>query len=409
MTREYASVSIICVYNNPAVREQCLDRSIEALSADAADVEYLPIENVSKTYQSAGAALNYGASLAKNDVVVFAHQDVYLHSLNALKNAAGQMMAEHVGLLGAVGVRADKLLIGRIRDRVTLAGEPVDRLEDVDSLDEVLFMAPRAQLLKEPLTESPDLAWHAYAVEYGLRMRRSGLKTCVADIPITHNSLSVNLERLKEAHQAVARSYPDLLPVITTCGTISAKTAHQDRPPRFAAHRWRYRWVLDSRIVLSACRASGQATSVLADLRHDVDDLIDRAPGQRLQVINCTDGLPFAEKRHEFLELARRDGTALFADCDVSELPSMLSRRQPETWVLLTNLSELDIKTLTPKLPATSTVLGFHIATGLWLLLGPTLAELPESWRSARATPLELSSLARSLPGMSRRRPARSR
>ena len=82
-------------------------------------------------------------SLAKNEVVVFVHQDVYLHSLTALKQAAAQMRADGFGLLGAVGVRSDRLLIGRIRDRILLAGEVVTGRAEADSVDEVLFMAPR--------------------------------------------------------------------------------------------------------------------------------------------------------------------------------------------------------------------------------------------------------------------------
>ena len=58
-------------------------------------------------YPSAGAALNHGVSLAKNDVVVFAHQDVFLHSLRALQEAAGMLAVDGFGLLGAIGVRSN--------------------------------------------------------------------------------------------------------------------------------------------------------------------------------------------------------------------------------------------------------------------------------------------------------------
>ena len=79
-----ASVSIICVFNDPEVRRGCLDRSI-AEHRDEAAVEYLPIDNVDGSFATAGAALNHGASLASHDYLVFVHQDVYLHSLAALE------------------------------------------------------------------------------------------------------------------------------------------------------------------------------------------------------------------------------------------------------------------------------------------------------------------------------------
>jgi len=394
MSRPYASVSIICVYNNLAVREHCLDRSIKALSNEAAEVEYLPVENVNNTYSSAGAALNHGVSLAKNEVVAFAHQDVYLHSLTALKEAAGQLQqAGSFGLLGAVGVRTDGQLVGRIRDRVLLAGEIVDRPTEVDSVDEVLFLAPRSQLLSEPLVESHDLAWHAYAVEYGLRMRRKGLRTGVTNIPLTHNSLSINMERLDNAHQAVAKRYSDLLPVTTTCGTITAKTSQENRFVWFPSQRWRYRWLRDSVALQGARKTAGRIVGVLADIRHDVDDLIERAPGRRLHIFNCSTGRPFVPDDQEPLELSRRDGVVVFSDCAISQVPAALADLPPGSWTLLTNLSETDMKVLEPQLSVAPTVLGFHMATGLWLLLGATFTELPDSWRSNRATPLGPRSL----------------
>ncbi len=74
-------------------------------------------------------------------------------------------------------------------------------LAEVDSLDEVLFMMRRDQILRHPLSEEADLSWHAYAVEYGARLRSMGYRVAVANIPLTHNSLTINLDRLAEAHQ----------------------------------------------------------------------------------------------------------------------------------------------------------------------------------------------------------------
>lgn len=389
MSRPSASVSIVCVYNNPTVREQCLDRSIQALAHEAPDLEYLPIDNVHGTYPSAGAALNHGASLSKNEVIVFAHQDVFLHSLTALAEAAGRLATDGFGVLGAIGVRSDGLLLGRIRDRVLLAGETVDTPADVDSVDEVLFLAPRAQLLSDPLSESPDLAWHAYAVEYALRMRKKGLRTGVADIPLTHNSLSVNLTHLGEAHRAIAKSYSDFLPVMTTCGVISTRTGSATaRAPRFSAHRWRYRWLHGSIKLWQARSGARRAIGVLADIRYDVDEVIARAPGQRLHVLNCSDDHPFADEDEAPLELRRRGGIVIFEDCRTAQVPAAIADCPPDTWILVTNLSRAGVQLLERQVPTSESMLGFHMGTGLWLLLGPSSPELPDGWRSKKATPL---------------------
>jgi hypothetical protein len=394
MSTPYASISIVCVYNDLGVRQQCLDRSIQALSDETSDVEYLPIENMNGTYSSAGAALNHGVSLAANEVVVFVHQDVFLHSLTALKRAAGQMHAGGFGLLGANGIRLDGHLVGRMRDRVVLTGAPVVQPTDVDSVDELLFLAPRSQLLSDPLTESSDMAWHAYAVEYGLRVRRQRLRTGVADIPVTHNSLSTNIDRLDSAHQAVAARYADLLPVRTTCGLVTSKTAQAGGHIWFPAHRWRYRWLFDSIALHGARRTISRIPGVLADIRHEVDEVIDRSPGRRLHIVNCSNDRRFVNNGLDPLELSRRDGTVVFTECGISDIPKVIASCLPGSWLMLTNLSKQDIKVLGPHITGIPSVLGFQVATGFWLLLGAAFTDLPPSWRSKRATPFGMRPLA---------------
>ena len=217
-----ASVSIVCVFNDPELRRACLDRSLEAHRHEAW-VEYLLVDNVDHSFATAGAALNHGASRASHDYVAFVHQDVYLHSLSALQRAAEELARdERIGVLGALGVREDGRLAGRIRDRVVLLGEPAKRPTAVDSLDELLFMIPRRLLELEPLSEAPELAWHAYAVDYGLRVRSRGLRVCALDIPLTHNSITVNLERLDEAYAAIAATHPGEMPVQTPGGVLTS-------------------------------------------------------------------------------------------------------------------------------------------------------------------------------------------
>ena len=88
------------------------------------------------------------------------------------------------------------------------------------------------------------------------------------------------------------------------------------------------------------------------------------------------------------LELPRRDGTVVFTECSISDIPDVLASRSPDSWLLLTNLSQLDIKILASHLEKIPSVLGFHAPTGFWLLLGAAFADLPPLWRSKKATPL---------------------
>jgi hypothetical protein len=379
---------VVCVYNDPAVRERCLDASIRALSDEADDVEYLPIDNVGGAFASAGAALNHGTALAAGDVVVFVHQDVWLHSLTALKAAAGELLRSDYGLLGAVGITLSDRMVGRIRDRVILTADAVTQLAEVDTVDEVLFMASRSQLASHPLTEAADLAWHAYAVEYGLRLRRLGLRTGVADIPLTHNSLSTNVERLDVAHRAIAEAYADLLPVQTTCGLITSKRVEPARTPPLQPFRWRYRWLRESIELRGARRPASPAVMVLADIRHDIDDLVSCAPGHHLSIVNRSSGADFADGSVGRLELPRFGGVVSLAASSLSRLPALIRDQAPGSWLLVTNLSRTDIAELSQSLAGRPSVLGFHSSTGYWLLLGASAAELPLKWRSKSAIPL---------------------
>ncbi len=350
-------------------------------------MEYLPVDNVDGRYRSAGAALNHGARMARNDVVVFVHQDVFLHSLAAVIHAAGRMQADGLGVLGALGVQRDGRIAGRIRDRTVLIGAPVQQPVDVDSVDELLFMVPRSFVLRHPLTESPDLAWHAYAVEYGLRVRRLGLRVGVCDIPLTHNSLTANLARLDVAHAAVASSYPEMLPVRTTCGVIDGQPPRSSSGGWLGSQRWRYSWLRESLTVRSTRRITG-ASMVLADIRLDVDEIIERAPGKRLRIVNCAGETRFTGTDEGPLELTRRNGRVVADAWRLSDMLAALAAEPPGSWFLLTNVPQADIADLAARWPSDLQVVGFHSNIGFWILLGAAAADLPPHWRSQRSVPL---------------------
>jgi hypothetical protein len=305
----------------------------------------------------------------------------------AVLRAAGQLRAGGLGVLGAVGVRRDGRIAGRIRDRVVLSGELVQQPADVDSVDELLFMVPRPLVLSHPLTESPDMAWHAYAVEYGLRVRRLGLRVGVTDIPLTHNSLTANLARLDAAHAAVAARYPEMLPVRTTCGVIAGRTAKSSSRRWLGSQRWRRSWLQESLTVRTVRRITG-APIVLADIRWDIDNIIERAPDRRLRIVNCSGEARFTDAGGGPLELTRRNGRVIVDARPISDMPAVLAAGPRDSWFLLTNLPSEDLGHIGSRWPADRQVVGFGANTGFWMLLGPGAADLPPHWRSERSVPL---------------------
>ena len=396
------SVSIVCVYNDLTVRQRCLDRSIRENADKGLDVEYIPIDNVHGTYRSAGAALNYGAFLAKNDIVAFIHQDVFLHSLEMLVRAAGRMHADRFGVLGAVGVAVDGRIVGQVRDRVVLIGEPTGRPSEVDSVDEVLFMVPRSLVLRERLTETAATAWHGYAVEYGLRVRRRGLRVGVADIPLTHNSRTASLDPLDVAHAEIASLYPDMLPIRTTCGVLTRRTTASPRRPQLEAARSGWRWLNES---LAARRMLDGKLGpiVLADIRFDVDRVIEHSPGRRLAIVNFSARTQLTRFYGSKLELARGRGRVVMSARD-HERPSVTLRACPRgSWLLMTNVLPQNLHEDRVSWPASDRILGFHASFGFWALIGACSAELPSRWRSTTARPFAMAHWREVLKALGRR------
>lgn len=386
-------VSVICVFNNPSVLAECLEASLSAGIAEAPGTEFIPVDNTSSQFSSAGAALNHGASLARNDVLVFVHQDVYLHSLLALEATAGILMGDpSVGLVGAVGVTHAGQVIGLIRDRVVLSGERASGLSDVDSLDEVLFMARREQISSHPLAEYPELSWHAYAVEYGVRMRALGLRVVVADVPITHNSLTINLDRLAEAHAWIAEAYPAQLPVVTTCGRVQVPTRARTIPlfgRLFETHKWRYRWLRES-LAAHRLRKHAKAVTVLGDIRRDIDEICSAAGLDSALVISAIPSGLETEPVARPLELNRRGVTFKFHTALESDLPSLLRSYPAHESIALTNIGFGGAGDIAAALAGRQVIVGFHGNTGPWMLIGPAAAAAIPYYRTPRSTPFAM-------------------
>ncbi len=378
-------LTIACVFNDVAVRTHCLDRSLGAY-AGPVEIEYLPVDNTAHAYASAGAALNHAVRQAHHDVVVMVHQDVYLHDVDLLAAAAGALHEPRWGVLGASGVTRGRRLAGRLRDRVILIGESAPTPVEVDTLDEVLVMARREDLLAEPLSEEPDLAWHAYAVEYALRMRSQGRLVGAVDTAITHNSLTTNLARLDEAHRHVADRFSSLVPIHTTCGTVGAREAHWRRWPIVRHHGWRRRWLRQSPAAVRVRAALGIPV-VLADIAHEVD-LVDWSADDPLHLINLDQVGGFAGHAGEKVRLDRRDRpVSMSAVATIDELGTSLARLSSTDRVLVTGLKVDDLASLRPVVADGRWIAGVQW-NEVWLLGGPPALNPPSEWGRPQAVPL---------------------
>jgi hypothetical protein len=390
-----ALVSVVCVFNDAAVRADCLDRSVDRLRHQGLPVDYVPVDNTEGTFGSAGAALNHGIRSASAAHVVLVHQDVFLHSATALASAVRQLTEDpRPGVIGAVGINSHGRITGRIRDRACLIGEPAAEPREVDSLDEVFLLAARETLLEHPLTERPGLAWHAYAVEYGLRLRSLGRRVAAMDIPLTHNSLTTNLARLRQAHAVVAGLYPQALPVRTTCGRIdTAVPGAAARRPLLPNHRWRLRWLRATSHAHALRRAcGGEVPVVLDDIRRTLDDVIAAAPGP-FRVINLDPSHSF-DDGHEAVTLSRLGHRIEFSAGAMASVLSRVGDLGPTETALITNLTVSGVADTLRSHGGVGTVLGLDDAIGIWLLVNRQGPVVCDAWRSPRARPLGIPPVA---------------
>lgn len=380
-----ATVSVVCVFNNIDVLTSTLERSIAEGLADAPQVELIPVDNRDGTFKTAGAALNHGARQAHNDVVVFVHQDVFLHSLAEVEAVAGTLLRTPAfGVIGAVGVDHRGKIIGRIRDRVVPLGEPAPRPRDVETLDEVLFMITREQVWAEPLADDPQLGWHAYAVEYSLRMRRIGRRVVVMDVPLTHNSLTINMRNLPVAHRRVGDRYPALLPIMTTCGVV--KRADASRDPYGFSRRVRggLSFAHESLAAFAVRRAAGNGQVVLADIRVLADDAVRLAGLRSLRSLDIrTAGASPIGSVDKLDRLGRSYSASTVTGADVS---TEIENRPADTLLLLAGMTAADVGAVCHRLDIPS-VVGLSEAAGIWLLIGASPPDLAELWRRRRNRP----------------------
>lgn len=393
---ERPALSIVCVFNDEFVRANCLDKSILGRE-DSTRLEYIPVDNVSGRFSTAGAALNHGAALARGDVVVFVHQDVFLHSLPSLRKGAEVLQSGQWGMLGASGVTSDGRTVGRMRDRVVLTGINASMPIEVDSLDEVLFMVDRQQIIEHPLSEDRELSWHAYAVEYGLRLRSRGIRTGAMNLSITHNSLTENLAKLDVAHQFLARKFPHHAPVRTTCGIVGAPPSRLPSWGALGTQRWRYRWLRESAVAWRVRSASGSTSAVLADMRLDVDLLRDVVT-EPLRILNLDTAGGF--EASEPLELFRAGWRIdVRTVTEPSQVVDELSVTESGQSILVTNIDLDGIQSFAEKVPVSQRdwIVGYHEGTGIWLLAGVRTGDIPRQWSTARAIPLRMQSMQRLL------------
>lgn len=175
---------------------------------------------------SAAEGLNAVIAQAQHELVVLAHQDVYLPRwwiarLWQQYEKACLATGDKVGVMGVYGVLGTPhgiLRSGRVCDRDFLLDEPAPLPARAGSLDELVLVVPR----NTPLRFDPALGFHLYGTDICLSAEKLGLQGMIIDAPCYHNSKQGNeLPAAFGQSKAVLREkWAGRLPIATPCDIV---------------------------------------------------------------------------------------------------------------------------------------------------------------------------------------------
>lgn len=175
---------------------------------------------------SAAEAYNRGLDETDAEIVVFAHQDVYLPSNweLAVRRAVGALaqIDPDWAVIGAVGTKADGSVVGRSWSSGLgrMIGEPFLDLASIVCVDEMLIVLRRGSGLR---FDEGLPGFHLYGSDIVLTARATNLGSYVANIPAVHNSKPVRGlgGAYTNAYRYMCRKWAALLPVPTLIVPLS--------------------------------------------------------------------------------------------------------------------------------------------------------------------------------------------
>jgi len=176
---------------------------------------------------SAAEGLNAIIAQARHELVVLAHQDVYLPKwwiarLWQQYGKARELAGDRLGVMGVYGVLGTPHGIqrsGRVADRDFLLDEPTPLPALANSLDELVLIVPK----NTPLRFDPSLGFHLYGTDICLSAVENGLHGMVIDAPCHHNSKQGNHlpGAFHQSKSALRQKWVKHLPIATVCDIVS--------------------------------------------------------------------------------------------------------------------------------------------------------------------------------------------
>jgi hypothetical protein len=183
---------------------------------------------VKRNYRAASLAYNEAIEEARNEIILFVHQDVYLPEewFMSLRGALSYFEKEKIswGVLGCYGTR-EELRRGEGFGNVYSngwgnIGSRIKKPEPVQTLDEIVLMIRKSSGLRF----DPTLPhFHMYGADICMSAKEKGMTSYVIPAFCIHNTNQVvNLPReFYECYRHIKRRWKKYLPIRTPCIRIS--------------------------------------------------------------------------------------------------------------------------------------------------------------------------------------------
>jgi len=206
-----SDITVITLHYWPNdVLERCL------LSYLPEEAEFIKLDNENnKNFSSGAQALNYGIKKARNDIVIFAHEDLIFHKGWFESFIKQECRLKNWGAMGIVGMGFDRKMHW---------GSNYDVPYKVNSLDECCYIINRKNSIW--FDEKTFKGWHCYGVDFCLQCYDKGLNVYVVSGPATHGQRGYAhskkwLDEIKPTQKLLKKKWEDIFPCIpTTTGIL---------------------------------------------------------------------------------------------------------------------------------------------------------------------------------------------
>lgn len=183
-------ISIICACDNKELIDNMLIPSIKKQTYT--DYEIIIVDAKKEGLIGAAQTLNYGASLAKGEILMFCHQDIEFIYDDAFNQIVNYCNNYDFGIAGVAGKALNKHVYSSViqGDSKTQAGIKCDKVITVETLDECLFIIKKDKFSK---FDESNKTWHLYAVDYSLTSQEDCQNVFIFPIEVYHLSPGYSL------------------------------------------------------------------------------------------------------------------------------------------------------------------------------------------------------------------------